>query len=393
MEVPVMKTHFAPPERSDPEQLKRHIRDASHNSVIDAIMGMVGGLVAVLNQNRQILAVNHGLMEMLGVDNPQEALGLRPGEALGCIHADEMDAGCGTSLHCVTCGAAIAIVSALGTQGPVERTCAIRVERDNRKLDLFFHVHATTITVQGSPFVLIFLCDITEQQRQAGLQRTFFHDINNTVMGLLTTSEILSLQPSAKSCKMADQMVKLSRRLASEMALQRYFTDSGTDPFNVQIESLSVSDILKDVVFSAALHPSCQGKPFQIDDTAPDLVIHTDPGLLLRVLGNMVINAFEAEKPGREIHLKVQPQPDSIVFSVWNSQHIAPSIARRIFQRNFSTKNESGRGLGTYSMKLIGEQLLGGRVYFESSQQAGTTFFLELPARGPSDKTHRSARM
>ena len=67
-----MKTHFATPQRSDLDELQRHIRYASHNPVIDGIMGMVGGLVAVLNQNRQILAVNHGLMEMLGVENPQE---------------------------------------------------------------------------------------------------------------------------------------------------------------------------------------------------------------------------------------------------------------------------------------------------------------------------------
>jgi sensor histidine kinase regulating citrate/malate metabolism len=102
----------------------------------------------------------------------------------------------------------------------------------------------------------------------------------------------------------------------------------------------------------------------------------------------MIINAFEAETADQEVLLKVQPIHDSIVFSVWNSRHIAPSIARRIFQRNFSTKNESGRGLGTYSMKLIGEQLLGGRVHFETSKQTGTSFFIELPVRGPSREDH-----
>ena len=34
----------------------------------------------------------------------------------------------------------------------------------------------------------------------------------------------------------------------------------------------------------------------------------------------------------------------------------------RIFQRSFSTKAERGRGLGTYSMKLLGEGYLHGRV-------------------------------
>jgi sensor histidine kinase regulating citrate/malate metabolism len=68
-----------------------------------------------------------------------------------------------------------------------------------------------------------------------------------------------------------------------------------------------------------------------------------------------------------------------VVFSVWNAEVISPPIASRIFQRNFSTKEEPGRGLGTFSMKLIGEQLLGGRVYFESTSTSGTTFFLRLP--------------
>jgi sensor histidine kinase regulating citrate/malate metabolism len=51
----------------------------------------------------------------------------------------------------------------------------------------------------------------------------------------------------------------------------------------------------------------------------------------------------------------------------------------RIFQRNYSTKSDSGRGLGTYSMKLFGETYLGGKVDFTSSESEGTTFHLRLP--------------
>lgn len=109
------------------------------------------------------------------------------------------------------------------------------------------------------------------------------------------------------------------------------------------------------------------------------MVINTDVSLLMRVLANMLINAFEADDSDHEVLLNVDTQGDEIVFSVWNHSHISPSVSRRIFQRNFSTKHELGRGLGTYSMKLIGEKLLGGRVYFESTRQKGTRFFLALP--------------
>lgn len=44
-----------------------------------------------------------------------------------------------------------------------------------------------------------------------------------------------------------------------------------------------------------------------------------------------------------------------------------------------ATKEQTGRGLGTFSMKLLGEEILGGRVEFTSSAQNGTVFKLDLP--------------
>ena len=95
----------------------------------------------------------------------------------------------------------------------------------------------------------------------------------------------------------------------------------------------------------------------------------------------MLINAFEATASCRTIRLNVTAFSGQVNFGVWNADVISPAVAIRIFQRNFSTKSESGRGLGTYTMKLIGEELLGGRVYFESSTVNGTTFFLTLPIK------------
>ena len=53
-------------------------------------------------------------------------------------------------------------------------------------------------------------------------------------------------------------------------------------------------------------------------------------------------------------------------------------LALRIFKRNFTTKEQLGHGLGTYSMKFFGEKVLGGLVDFTTSETAGTTFRLTL---------------
>jgi len=68
-----------------------------------------------------------------------------------------------------------------------------------------------------------------------------------------------------------------------------------------------------------------------------------------------------------------------VSFHVWNQGEIPEGIALRVFQRYFSTKHGTGRGLGTYSMKLLGERYLGGRVVFTTEAAAGTTFRCNLP--------------
>jgi signal transduction histidine kinase len=54
-------------------------------------------------------------------------------------------------------------------------------------------------------------------------------------------------------------------------------------------------------------------------------------------------------------------------------------IQLQVFQRSFSTKASSGRGIGTYSMKLLGEHYLGGKVAFTSREPEGTEFTVTLP--------------
>ena len=53
-------------------------------------------------------------------------------------------------------------------------------------------------------------------------------------------------------------------------------------------------------------------------------------------------------------------------------------VQLQLFQRSFSTKG-LGRGLGTYSMKLLSERYLGGRISFTSTEEAGTTFTASYP--------------
>ena len=69
-------------------------------------------------------------------------------------------------------------------------------------------------------------------------------------------------------------------------------------------------------------------------------------------------------------------------FHVQNPGVILPDVAAQIFHRSFSTKGGYGRGLGTYGMKLLGEDHLGGSLSFKSTEAEGTRFTILLPRDG-----------
>ena len=52
-------------------------------------------------------------------------------------------------------------------------------------------------------------------------------------------------------------------------------------------------------------------------------------------------------------------------------------VQLQLFQRSFSTKGES-RGIGTYSIKLLIENYLKGKVSFVSNKTVGTVISIEL---------------
>ncbi|MFI5377875.1 MAG: ATP-binding protein [Tepidisphaerales bacterium] len=375
-----MISHFAPAERSSEDELRLEIAMVSKNPVVDALLNLAGGVLAVLNERRQIIAVNDGFLRWLGVKDAAKVIGLRPGEAVGCIYASECQGGCGTSPACSTCGAAIAIVSSLINGVSAEEDCALTVKHNGKPEDLFLHVRSTPVRFGGSRFVVLFLQDVTRQQHAAAIERVFFHDLANIVMSLETAGALLARDPRKNAEELAQPIRSLSQRLGRELRIQRRLTDpKGALQASLKDEVL-ITELFEELRLGFESHPAAEGRRLSLAPVAADLKLKTDLAMLLRVLGNMVVNALEATAAGDEVRVYVEPFKDGVRLCVWNRQEIAPEVTRRIFQRNFSTKRQAGRGLGTYSMKLFGEQYLGGTVDFETSAEGGTVFRLALPA-------------
>ena len=194
MECGMENTFFAPPEKADENELDFEIDIITSSPVMSGLLHTVSGLLAIVNEHRQVVALNDSFLKMLGIIDPAQSLGLRPGELLNCIHCHDEPAGCGTTRYCSTCGAAIAMVARI----------------NGCDTELVLNVKSQCIDIEGRRFILLILQDITTQMHRAALERTFFHDLNN-MLGILTgATELLTIDPSSE---IVDVVQKAALRL------------------------------------------------------------------------------------------------------------------------------------------------------------------------------------
>lgn len=373
---PLRKTSYLSPDRTPADVLAAEIARAAHNPLLTALLDASGTAAAVLDRNRQAVAVNLEYLKVAGVDGPASALGLRPGEAVGCAYHDDGPGGCGAGRACPTCGAAIALLVAMHRGRANERTCALERRRDGVSSDLMLRVRVVPVELDGEPFLLLALRDVTAENQRDALARVFLHDLANVAVGLQAATARLDgprRDPSA-----VEDVRFLSEFLVREVAVQRALC-GGVADLRTAPRRIEIDDLLEKVRRAVQRHPAAETRRIEVSRTAARTIVWSDPTLLQHVLHNMAINALEATARGEAIRITVEERLGRVSFRVWNAGAIPAAVAPRIFQRHFSTKPGPGRGHGTYAMKLFGEQVIGGQVTFTSSAAEGTSFRMSLP--------------
>ena len=154
-----------PAKRAGADDLEAQTKILGAIPPLQRILNALPTMALVLNRQRQVVLANQRLVDFAGATGIDELCGLRPGEVLRCIHANETSAGCGSTEHCTVCGALQAIVTA---QFGVAQTqvCRLvrRTEAGEEPLEL--EVSACPVEVGGEQFLIVCASDIGGRLRR-----------------------------------------------------------------------------------------------------------------------------------------------------------------------------------------------------------------------------------
>jgi signal transduction histidine kinase len=359
----------------DPEpQVRTPAQGApGEDALLAGLMDAMVQPVLVLDAGKRLAQANRAFCDLVGKERHQ-LIGRFPGEAFGCSGCDHGNGDCPRAG--ANCGL-VRAVDAGFSRGDVLHEFQLETE------DGFHHpLRLRCVPVAATGELCMIIEDLSRSHRRDMLDRVFFHDLINSLGAIQGAAQMLQDATAGEDAEMAWLLAEQAQDVLDEVNSHRDLFDAETDELRVRRERVAVRRMLKRTATTYSAHQSFPGRIILVDPAAEDISVRTDGILLRRILGNMVKNGLEADQG--PVVLNARSLDGGVVFEVRNQGLVPIEHRDRIFRRAYSTKGV-GRGLGCYSMKLFGEGILGGRVWFTSEPGEGTTFRIWLPAVSPED--------
>ncbi|MEK7556744.1 MAG: ATP-binding protein, partial [Patescibacteria group bacterium] len=364
------------------------MRMAEAKAHTDAILNSMGEGLVVTDEAGRVERLNSQAEGLMG-RGEEEIMGKRLNDVLQVAYPDGRSVGEDSALE-----------GALRTGKSVRKSDYTYARKDGTRFPVL--VIATPLLVARDVVGAVLLFRDVTQEKAVEQAKTEFvslasHQLRTPLTAINWYIELLLRNEQLSEAQRADlrkvrlrgqRMVQLVNDLLNVSRL-----DTGrlkVDPQPTDLVDL-VSSVVEEVM-PLALQRGCQLVFHKTEDTLPGVPV--DRNLLRQVLHNLIVNAVTYSPAGQGGRVWVQLEQTSegnYLVSVQDYGVGIPSSQRsRVFDKFFRADNAirqetEGTGLGLYIAKKV-ITASGGKIWFESLEGRGTTFFVEIPASGMRER-------
>ncbi|AMM52481.1 phosphate regulon sensor protein PhoR [Rufibacter sp. DG15C] len=235
--------------------------------------------------------------------------------------------------------------------------------------------------------------NIANLQRFAAKKNSILEILSHDLAGPLASIQSISgsLAESLENRTLAEEdknlinlIYKTSARsiqMIREFVKQEFLESSNADMFKVR---LNLVEKLKEVVDQYKEGESHINKHFTFTASSPQIYVSIDQNKLMQVVNNLISNSIKFSKDYAHIDLSLTEQEDTVLITVKDDgigipeQYHDELFDKFTRARRNGLKGEPSVGLGMSLAKTIVEWHQG-KIWFESQENKGTTFYIELP--------------
>ena len=366
------------------------LEDDKFNNVLPVISESMQNIMnafplptALLSQDKRIITLNNHFLSFFSCLNKDDLIGKKPADIFSCISAIDTIHDDHISDQCQNCNVKLKLLDGILINHEFTHKCNLTFVNATGHIDELYNMKVNTspFTLDGEQFYLFSVTDISNDVRRRLLDKIFFHDILNkagNIIGILDVLDLLG-KDDDKSGELFESLKNTSQDLLNEIKYQRDLSAAENNELTPKFAAAKSLEILNTTKTEMVHSDVANKREIVIAASSVNLQIMTDEVLLHRVLLNMLKNALEATPSGGKVTMGCAMSENGMVrFWVHNDATIPIVIQKQLFNKSASTKG-CGRGLGTFSMRLLGEKYLKGKVTFLSSPETGTQFMIDLP--------------
>ena len=221
----------------------------------------------------------------------------------------------------------------------------------------------------------------TARHEQADFVAMLFHEIKTPLTVIDSAATILEHLDDGHHHETVQRydaihhaVERLNRLVEQSLSRER----QGLDDIHLNLQATDLSTLTRIVVDS--FHTSAPPLHTNVPASVP--LLQADPELLRIALANLVDNAIKYSPPEQDIHIHLDPQPETIQLHV-RDQGMGIDKPDKVFDRFWRsnrTSNIAGAGLGLYLVQRI-MHAHGGKVQVQSTLGQGSCFTLSMPWR------------
>ncbi|MDF1549497.1 MAG: PAS domain S-box protein, partial [Bacteroidales bacterium] len=364
-------------------------------------------IMILLNSDRKILKANRNAE---GTSGPSKSFSLNKllGDALNCINSFQLEKGCGNSINCVNCELKKTISETFETK---ENRHKIEVKlnllENNQPIERFLLVSTTLMKSMEPTTILLTLDDITERKRmeidlkeakekaeESNKLKTSFlqnmsHEIRTPMNGIIGFSEMLNRQDLSDDRRSfytnvivnsSNQLLNIVNDILDISKIETGLVKANENKTNLNRLMSELFSFFKPQAWKKGinmyLNLPLENKEAHI--MVDDLKLH-------QILNNLIANALKFTHQGY-IRFGYAQESEDLTFYVEDSGiGIEKNYHEKIFEQFrqlelTSTRRYGGTGLGLSISKAYAK-ILNGKLWLESEEEVGSTFFLTIPYR------------
>jgi two-component system, NtrC family, nitrogen regulation sensor histidine kinase NtrY len=212
------------------------------------------------------------------------------------------------------------------------------------------------------------------------MARQVAHEIKNPLTPMKLSIQYLQKAIDNNSANVKEMASSVAKTLVEQIDHLSKIASDFSQFANIGNPKKEVFDLHELLYSLTSLYETTENLLFKWVPVHQRIMVYADKTQLNRLFTNLLQNAMEAcdNNSRRVISVSEEYREESIIVKVSdNGEGIPLEMQSKIFIPNFTTKS-SGTGLGLAMSKTIVEQVKG-RIWFETVEGEGTTFYVELP--------------